>query len=847
MGIKGIYKEIGPGDRVSLAKLAVETLEQTGRPLRLAIDFSIWQFQVQAGKGGTNPAIRTLFYRLLRLLSLAIHPIFVFDGPNKPTFKRNKRTSKRNADEVGSSMAKRLIRLFGFTSHNAPGEAEAECALLQQQDIVDAVLSEDVDTLMFGCRKTLRNWSSEGPRGGNTPTHVSMYDTSAVAAGASGLDREGMVLVALMSGGDYLPEGIPGCGPKVACEAAKAGFGRDLCQLKRSDKDGLAAWKERLLHELRTNESRFFRTKHMALEIPQTFPNMEVLGYYTHPVVSREETVDRLKKAFPPTTAVDVVGLREFTLETFDWAFRNGAVKLVRVLAPGLLVQKLLARSGSASKYHDEPEILRKEESALVTTISSERAHFSTDGTPELRLSFIPNKIVKLDLDSEPEEVVEGFSRTGIALNSDGDDDFEEEAAVELDPEAPKTANARKPFDPSQPDLVWIPQVVAKLGLPLLVNDWEGKQQLKAQRAAVRASRKTKAKPTDMPVGALDQYVTMTKKVAGKAKKDSGSALDSPPPKIATQRAPRTKSKPDKTIPAPSQAKPSADINAWTICSQGTPRSGNNAHEPIVLSSSPIVPPSFPTRNPGLTHTTQALPTRTKQPVGDVLLPPLSGGPSPTPKKDPLPISKLGGESNSPTRAQPARKPRPFKRVKSGADDPAKHPMTQTSIKDFGRVLKESRSSKTTSKPAAAATSSQPIEIMSSDDDPFTSPPRPQPPTTLPKTVPPAPRAAKTTPDPPPRQPTPPAELDPFGDDDTPAVPAQTSSTSSTGPRKSATTKLLILRTSLGGRGYFAEVEVSRDEADEVLQGGPDAKGGKTRRRGWRLSELEVLDLTEHK
>lgn len=49
-----IYKEIGPGDRIALCKLAVDTLEETGRPLRLAIDFSIWQFQVQAAKGKSS-------------------------------------------------------------------------------------------------------------------------------------------------------------------------------------------------------------------------------------------------------------------------------------------------------------------------------------------------------------------------------------------------------------------------------------------------------------------------------------------------------------------------------------------------------------------------------------------------------------------------------------------------------------------------------------------------------------------------------------------------------------------------------------------------------------------------
>lgn len=46
-----IYQEIGPGQRIALSKLAVDTFEQKGRPLRLAIDISIWLFQIQSGKG----------------------------------------------------------------------------------------------------------------------------------------------------------------------------------------------------------------------------------------------------------------------------------------------------------------------------------------------------------------------------------------------------------------------------------------------------------------------------------------------------------------------------------------------------------------------------------------------------------------------------------------------------------------------------------------------------------------------------------------------------------------------------------------------------------------------------
>jgi Holliday junction resolvase YEN1 len=148
-------------------------------------------------------------------MSVSIQPLFVFDGSHKPPFKRNKRSGHHGAS-VPNLLCKQLLNLFGFPFHIAPGEAEAECALLQREGIVDAVLSEDVDTLMFGSGLTLRNWSSEG-RGNKSPTHVSAYYAEKTKNGKSGLDREGMILVALMSGGDYITEGIPGCGIKAAC------------------------------------------------------------------------------------------------------------------------------------------------------------------------------------------------------------------------------------------------------------------------------------------------------------------------------------------------------------------------------------------------------------------------------------------------------------------------------------------------------------------------------------------------------------------------------------------------------------------------------------------------------
>ncbi|KAK3392252.1 hypothetical protein B0T20DRAFT_382874 [Sordaria brevicollis] len=514
MGIKGIYKEIGPGRRVSLTALATSHLASTGRPLRLAIDISIWQFQILAARGGTNPAVRTLFYRLVRLLGHAIQPLFVFDGPNKPAFKRNKRTtggSYGNSHGVADAMAKRMIRLFGFQCHDAPGEAEAECALLQREGVVDAVLSEDVDTIMFGCRRTLKNWSAEGTKSSKTPTHVTLYEVDEQKGGINGLDREGMVLVALMSGGDYLPEGVPGCGVKVACEAARAGFGKELCGIRRADMaDALSRWKERLTKELRTNESGFFRTRHRALEIPEGFPSLEVLRYYTHPVVSKLETVQRLRRVFPAKRQeVDVEGLRVFVRETFDWDYKSGAVKFIRVLAPSLLVLSLLQRSQEEEDDTDDLDRKEKEESALVKGIKSRRAHVSTDATPELRISYIPIEIVPVDLDAEPEEEAEGFGRGGLALNSDDD--------LDVDDEPPSSAqggtSTAKPFDPLKPDLAWIPETVAKLGVPLTVEIWEEKQRAKELKAANKGTRKarTTKQTGGMQPGALDKYVTVTK------------------------------------------------------------------------------------------------------------------------------------------------------------------------------------------------------------------------------------------------------------------------------------------------------------------------------------------------
>ncbi|KFH48334.1 Flap endonuclease GEN-like protein [Hapsidospora chrysogenum ATCC 11550] len=578
MGIKGIYAQLGPGERVSLAKLTADSFRDKGRPLRLAVDFAIWQFQNQAARGGTNPAIRTLFYRLVRLLGTPIQPIFVFDGPHKPVFKRKKRSGR--GDGVAVSQAKRLIRLFGFPVHDAPAEAEAECALMQKRGIVDAVLSEDVDTIMFGCSRTLRNWSSEMKRS-TTPTHVSLYDVAAMRLAELGLDREGMVLVALMSGGDYLPDGIPGCGVKVACEAAKAGFGKSLCRLRASDEQGLQEWRERLAHELRTNENNHFRTKHRALSIPDNFPNLEVLRYYTHPVVSPISTMEAVKEKLAQRQQLHLEALREFSRETFGWDYRIGAIKFIRVLGPALLVRNMLCEQDGEEAIHH---------------IVKRRKHSSADGEPKLRLEFVPAEVVPIDLSQEAEEIIPS-SREGLALN---DDEEFEVAADEV--EGAAVSQTGKVFDVTSIDTAWVLEDVVKQAAPRAFSEWEAAEQAKLARKSLKKQKGTgtkAAKASGMQRGALDKFVrtTKTSTVLRETQKGTLDIAEKVAPPEPTQPAQRSSISPPprepSKQPAPSRVNdpdhPPADI--WTSArSQVTPtRTSKSAgvQEAIVISSSP--------------------------------------------------------------------------------------------------------------------------------------------------------------------------------------------------------------------------------------------------------------------
>jgi Holliday junction resolvase YEN1 len=440
---------------------------------------------------------------------------------------------------VPNLLTKQLLKLFGFPFYIAPGEAEAECALLQREGIVDAVLSEDVDTLMFGCGQTLRNWSSEGSRGNKSPTHVSVYDAKATKEGKAGLDREGMVLVALMSGGDYITEGIPGCGIKVACEAARAGYGKSLCQLSRSDATGLAAWRNNLAHEIQANESKYFRVKHKTLKIPDDFPNREVLGYYTHPVVSSASKIQKLREEIVWDGEVDVQGLRLFVAEAFDWTHKIGAKKFIRGLAPAMLVHKLRLRGDRRDSGYGDIVLTAMSEMELVRAICGKRTHFSTDGLPELRVVYHPAEIVGINLDAEEDESGD-YGRDGLAPTNDDDEIevYESDNAASRSRSTSPAKRATSVYDPTQPDKAWIPETIAKVGIPLKVEDYEESFRdpmkfIKQKSAAKKATTKG-----GMPKGALDRFVKISKPGHESGKENEDAGPSKPPSKSQASSQP---------------------------------------------------------------------------------------------------------------------------------------------------------------------------------------------------------------------------------------------------------------------------------------------------------------------
>ncbi|KAI0152660.1 hypothetical protein GGR57DRAFT_503524 [Xylariaceae sp. FL1272] len=198
MGLnKFSLEEEGAGEVRSLAKWSAAHYERTGKPLRIAVDEGNWWFRSVTEE---EDARIKILDRLSILLRLNIQIVFVFDGPNKPkkldrkTPGAVKRTSYSN-ERI--HILRELLRQLGVPYYDAPGEAEAQCARLQQLNIVDAVWTDDSDALLFGATTVVQFYKAPGKKS-NSDSEVMTYTAERL-----NLSRNSLLMWAILVGCDH--------------------------------------------------------------------------------------------------------------------------------------------------------------------------------------------------------------------------------------------------------------------------------------------------------------------------------------------------------------------------------------------------------------------------------------------------------------------------------------------------------------------------------------------------------------------------------------------------------------------------------------------------------------------
>lgn len=119
MGIFGLWELLAKQEEnYKFQDLSQVLLSKQCAPLVLGVDSMNYLFQAKTLLPfGKNPTLAMLFSRCTMMLELNIFPIFVFDGPNKPTCKKTFIRSNREW-ELNIQKFQEMIELFGFVWMN---------------------------------------------------------------------------------------------------------------------------------------------------------------------------------------------------------------------------------------------------------------------------------------------------------------------------------------------------------------------------------------------------------------------------------------------------------------------------------------------------------------------------------------------------------------------------------------------------------------------------------------------------------------------------------------------------------------------------------------------------------
>jgi len=202
-----------------------------------------------------------LFYRFTKLMQYDIKFIFVFDGkaPDLKLKERERRSALKHEAELKLEKAteeenledmkkyasrtskltkemiddvKELIDALGCPIVQAPSEGEAQAAMIVKNKDAYASLSQDADSLLFGCPLVVKNLTLSGRKklpnklsyDSINPELISLKDTLKDLE----IDQDQLIVLAMLTGTDYNIGGIKGIGPKTALKLVKEyGSGTD--------------------------------------------------------------------------------------------------------------------------------------------------------------------------------------------------------------------------------------------------------------------------------------------------------------------------------------------------------------------------------------------------------------------------------------------------------------------------------------------------------------------------------------------------------------------------------------------------------------------------------------------
>jgi flap endonuclease-1 len=226
-------------------------------------------------RGRITSHLTGLFNRTTRLMKEGIKLAFVFDG-EPPGLKQKERERRVNvkieamkeyekAKERGDiedmkkyasrtsrltgemiEESKELIRALGLPVIQAPSEGEAQVAYIVGQGDAFAGVSEDYDSLLYGIPKLVKNLTISGKKkfGATYVTVKPKIVSISENLNNLGIDKDQLIILAILVGTDYNPGGVKGIGPKTALKLVKE-HKHDFNKLfKEIDMDFDFSWEE---------------------------------------------------------------------------------------------------------------------------------------------------------------------------------------------------------------------------------------------------------------------------------------------------------------------------------------------------------------------------------------------------------------------------------------------------------------------------------------------------------------------------------------------------------------------------------------------------------------------------